>query len=168
MSRLIFPEWTESLKKWVARMVLGAPLYLGLLIYLGVSPEALTIGYQPDQPVPYSHALHAGELGMDCRYCHTTVERSAKAAVPPAATCMNLLDGELAPGAMAALNRGDRATHDAAVVAAARRLAARGAALIALAQFSMAHVAHPAGQATGLPVLTTVDSAVAAMRHRLA
>ncbi len=86
----------------------------------------------------------------------------------PAAACMNLLGGELAPGAMAALNRGDRATHDAAVVAAARRLAARGAALIALAQFSMAHVAHAAGQATGLPVLTTVDGAVAAMRHRLA
>lgn len=89
MSRVIFPEWTESLKKWVARIVLGAPLYLGLLIYLGVSPEALRLGYQPNQPVPYSHALHAGELGMDCRYCHTTVERSAEAAVPPAATCMN-------------------------------------------------------------------------------
>ena len=39
--------------------------------------------------MPYSHALHAGELGIDCRYCHTTVERAAKAAVPPAATCMN-------------------------------------------------------------------------------
>jgi hypothetical protein len=39
--------------------------------------------------VPYSHALHVGELGLDCRYCHSTVEKSAKAAVPPAATCMN-------------------------------------------------------------------------------
>ena len=54
-----------------------------------MTPEAIRIGYQPDQPVPYSHALHAGELGIDCRYCHSTVERAAKAAMPPAAMCMN-------------------------------------------------------------------------------
>jgi hypothetical protein len=89
MSRFIFPEWTETLKKWVNLLVLGAPVYLVALIAYGVTPEAIRIGYQPDQPVPYSHALHAGELGMDCRYCHTTVERAAKAAIPPAATCMN-------------------------------------------------------------------------------
>jgi menaquinone reductase, multiheme cytochrome c subunit len=89
MSRLIFPEWTETLKKWINLLLLGAPVYLVALIAYGVTPEAIRIGYQPDQPVPYSHALHAGELGMDCRYCHTTVERGAKAAVPPAATCMN-------------------------------------------------------------------------------
>jgi hypothetical protein len=64
-------------------------VYLVALIAYGVTPEAIRIGYQPDQPVPYSHALHAGELGIDCRYCHTTVERAAKAAVPPSATCMN-------------------------------------------------------------------------------
>ena len=89
MSRFIFPEWTETLKKWVNLLVLGAPVYLVALIAYGVTPEALRIGYQPEQPVPYSHALHAGELGMDCRYCHSVVERSPKAAVPPAATCMN-------------------------------------------------------------------------------
>lgn len=89
MSRFIFPEWTETLKKWVNLLILGGPVYLVALIAYGVTPEAIRIGYQPDQPVPYSHALHAGELGMDCRYCHTTVERASKAAVPPAATCMN-------------------------------------------------------------------------------
>jgi hypothetical protein len=89
MSRFLFPEWTETLKKWVNLLVLGAPVYLVALIAYGVTPEAIRIGYQPEQPVPYSHALHAGELGIDCRYCHTTVERAAKAAVPPAATCMN-------------------------------------------------------------------------------
>jgi len=83
MSRFTFPEWTETLKKWVNLLVLGAPVYLVALIAYGVTPEAIRIGYQPDQPVPYSHALHAGELGLDCRYCHTTVERAAKAAVPP-------------------------------------------------------------------------------------
>jgi hypothetical protein len=89
MSRLIFPEWTETLKKWVSLLLLGAPVYLVALIAYGVTPQAIRIGYQPVQPVPYSHALHAGELGMDCRYCHSTVERAAKAAIPPAATCMN-------------------------------------------------------------------------------
>src|SRR5688500_8903931 len=90
MSRLIFPEWTETLKKALRVLVLGAPVYLVLLITLGVSDgKAIRIGYQPVQPVPYSHARHAGELGMDCRYCHNTVEHTAKAAVPPAATCMN-------------------------------------------------------------------------------
>ncbi len=89
MARLIFPEWTETLKKFISLLALGAPVYLVLLIMYGVKPQALRIGYQPDQPVPYSHALHAGELGLDCRYCHTTVDRGAKAAVPPAATCMN-------------------------------------------------------------------------------
>ena len=41
------------------------------------------------QPVPYSHRLHAGELGLDCRYCHTGVEESALAGLPTAPTCMN-------------------------------------------------------------------------------
>jgi menaquinone reductase, multiheme cytochrome c subunit len=89
MSRFIFPEWTETLKKWVSLLVLGAPVYLVALIAYGVTPEAIRIGYQPEQPVPYSHALHAGELGIDCRYCHSVVERGAKAAVPPAQVCMN-------------------------------------------------------------------------------
>jgi hypothetical protein len=89
MSRLIFPEWTETLKKWLRILVLGAPVYLVALVAYGVKPEAIRIGYQPEQPVPYSHALHAGELGLDCRYCHSTVEVSGKASIPPAATCMN-------------------------------------------------------------------------------
>jgi hypothetical protein len=46
------------------------------------------VGYSPEQPVPFSHAVHAGELGLDCRYCHNTVEYSAHAAVPPTATCI--------------------------------------------------------------------------------
>jgi len=47
------------------------------------------VGYQPVQPVPYSHALHVGQLGIDCRYCHNTVEVAAQAAIPPTQTCMN-------------------------------------------------------------------------------
>ena len=50
---------------------------------------ATDVGYAPVQPVPYSHALHVGQLGMDCRYCHTGVERTAFATIPPTQTCMN-------------------------------------------------------------------------------
>ncbi len=41
-----------------------------------------------EQPVPFSHQHHAGELGIDCRYCHTGVETAAQAVVPPTHTCM--------------------------------------------------------------------------------
>src|SRR5690348_11752735 len=41
------------------------------------------------QPVPFSHEHHVAQLGIDCRYCHTSVERSHFAGVPPTATCMN-------------------------------------------------------------------------------
>ncbi len=86
----LFPPWIDRL-----RPVLGAllgfvlPVYLLLLIWFGGSPKTTDVGYEPEQPVPYSHALHAGELGLDCRYCHSTVEHTAHAAIPPTETCMN-------------------------------------------------------------------------------
>ncbi|WP_336486599.1 cytochrome c3 family protein [Methylobacterium nigriterrae] len=46
------------------------------------------VGIAPAQPVPFSHKHHAGELGVDCRYCHTTVETQATAGIPPTHTCM--------------------------------------------------------------------------------
>lgn len=61
MQRFIFPEWTQTFKKWVGLLALGGPVYLVCLIAYGVTPDALRIGYEPVQPVPYSHALHAGE-----------------------------------------------------------------------------------------------------------
>ena len=42
-----------------------------------------------EQPVPFSHKHHAGGMGIDCRYCHTTVETSSFANIPPTRTCMN-------------------------------------------------------------------------------
>jgi hypothetical protein len=46
-------------------------------------------GVAREQPVPFSHRHHAGELGIDCRYCHTSVETAAYANIPPTRTCMN-------------------------------------------------------------------------------
>jgi formate-dependent nitrite reductase cytochrome c552 subunit len=60
-----------------------------LAVWYWFSPWYTDVGYMPEQPVAYSHKLHAGEMGIDCRYCHNTVEHSARAAVPPTATCMN-------------------------------------------------------------------------------
>ena len=46
-------------------------------------------GYEPEQPIAFSHRLHAGEMGMDCQYCHFGARRSRHAGVPPASVCMN-------------------------------------------------------------------------------
>ena len=46
-------------------------------------------GYEPVQPIAYSHRLHAGELGLDCQHCHSGADESQTAGIPPAATCMN-------------------------------------------------------------------------------
>lgn len=85
----IFPRWTNK----TPLQVVGVLAVGGLLVTAGVwyyfSPRYTDVGYMPRQPVPYSHKLHAGELGIDCRYCHAMVERSAIAGVPPTQTCMN-------------------------------------------------------------------------------
>ncbi len=68
--------------------LLAPALAIAGVWYYG-SPEFTDVGYRPIQPVPYSHRLHAGELGLDCRYCHASVEVSAVANVPPTQACMN-------------------------------------------------------------------------------
>jgi hypothetical protein len=88
-SGFIFPKWTNILRPTLAVLLVLVPAYVVVLLAYGASPQTTDVGYQPQQPVPYSHALHAGQLGIDCRYCHNTVERAAFAAVPPTQTCMN-------------------------------------------------------------------------------
>jgi hypothetical protein len=85
----LFPRWVDELKPLVAAVALGVPVVLVFLVWYGGSPATTDVGYAPVQPVPYSHLLHAGEMGMDCRYCHNTVEIAAHAAIPPTQTCMN-------------------------------------------------------------------------------
>jgi hypothetical protein len=73
-------------------VVVGAPLALTLIVtfvWYYFSPWYTDVGYRPIQPVDYSHKLHAGDLGIDCRYCHSSVEVSPVANVPPTQTCMN-------------------------------------------------------------------------------
>ncbi len=85
----IFPKWTNRIQTYaaLATIVLIAGV-VGFFSYYG-SPKYTDVGYQPVQPVAYSHKLHAGDLGLDCRYCHNLVEESPHANVPPTQTCMN-------------------------------------------------------------------------------
>lgn len=64
----------------------GALAVLALIVY-SRSPYPSFLAYAPQQPVPFSHALHIG-LKIDCRYCHSSVEVSASAGIPPTQTCM--------------------------------------------------------------------------------
>ena len=82
--------------KSVNKLPLQILLFLGLtagIVSAGITyyatPKYTRVGYAPTQPVPFSHALHAGQLGMDCRYCHNNVEQSGYANIPTAQTCMN-------------------------------------------------------------------------------
>jgi hypothetical protein len=68
-------------------LVAGA-CYAAVIFAFGASPAITDVGYAPVQPVAYSHALHAGRLGLDCRYCHSTVEQAAHAALPATQVCM--------------------------------------------------------------------------------
>lgn len=86
---LVFPKWADKALSVTALTTGLALVYLvAILVYL-FAPGTQRVGYQPIQPVAYSHQQHAGLLGMDCRYCHSTVERAAYAAVPPTQICMN-------------------------------------------------------------------------------
>ncbi|MGZ5477572.1 MAG: cytochrome c3 family protein [Thermoanaerobaculia bacterium] len=62
---------------------------LWFVYQLNRSPYATLQRVSQAQPVPFSHEHHVAGLGIDCRYCHTTVETSSFAGIPPTATCMN-------------------------------------------------------------------------------
>jgi hypothetical protein len=85
----LFPRWLNKLPLFAAALGLFVPAAAIAGIWYYGSPKFTDVGYRPVQPVPYSHRLHAGELGIDCRYCHASVEVSSVANVPPTQTCMN-------------------------------------------------------------------------------
>ena len=85
----IFPSKMNILSK--ASIVVGAVLArrgLPLLLGLARSPYVNMVGVPREQPVPFSHKHHVNGLGIDCRYCHTSVEDVAFAGIPAVKTCM--------------------------------------------------------------------------------
>ena len=79
---------------WLSRFSLVAILLLialGLTLTLVIARSGAVTrqGEVRQQPIQFSHAHHSGGMGIDCRYCHTSVEDSAFAGIPPTKTCMN-------------------------------------------------------------------------------
>ena len=85
----IFPRWTNRLPLMliIGAVLVGSALVAGAWYYF--TPKYSRVGYQPIQPVSFSHATHNGQLGIDCRYCHSTVEKSWYSNIPGSGVCMN-------------------------------------------------------------------------------
>jgi cytochrome c2 len=91
-------KWVNDNKKIVA--VIGVFLFCVLVVKgwyalkgIGVYAEEVKpdvwVGYHPSQPINFSHKIHAGDNGIQCQYCHSGVEKSKTAGIPPAMVCMN-------------------------------------------------------------------------------
>jgi hypothetical protein len=86
----IFDRSSNALAR--ASLVLTGLIVIGLGVTLNElqrSPWVTRQGQRPDQPVPFSHKHHVQGLGVQCQYCHTTVETSSYAGIPPTKTCIN-------------------------------------------------------------------------------
>jgi hypothetical protein len=88
MSQIFHPNVNIIVRAVLLVVVLGVPGLAGLGSYLVRSPLVTEVGVARAQPVPYSHQQHVGGLGLDCRYCHSSVEESNVAAIPSSETCM--------------------------------------------------------------------------------
>ena len=97
MSR-VFPEWTNATPRALGALAGFAGICVIGIVWYYFTPKFWEVGYQPEQPIAFSHQIHAGVLGMDCRYCHTNVEESGHSNVPDTATCMNCHTGEAGVG----------------------------------------------------------------------
>ncbi|MEM8495933.1 MAG: cytochrome c3 family protein [Planctomycetota bacterium] len=95
--KFVFPRWANYVLPLLVLGAIGGGMYAPTAVYLGLNPDNLNLNYRPEQPIPYSHATHVGQLGMDCTYCHNTVKHAAFAAVPPSQTCVACHGNE--PGA---------------------------------------------------------------------
>src|SRR5688500_16779539 len=86
----IFHRSTNYLAK---ASLFGALILVGFILYLLLEvnrSDYVTGAFTAkDQPVQFSHKHHVGDAGVDCRYCHTSVEKSSSAGIPPSKTCMN-------------------------------------------------------------------------------
>ncbi len=86
----IFHRSTNTLSR---ATIYGAVFVVAALFWAAAeiqrSPYVTYAGVRRPQPVPFSHQHHVAGLGIDCRYCHTSVETSSFAGIPPTKTCMN-------------------------------------------------------------------------------
>jgi hypothetical protein len=86
----LFKPRADTIARLFLIAIVIAPFALFAACYaVAVSPHVTDQGITLTQPIPFSHQHHVGGLGIDCRYCHTGVETSAVAGVPPTYTCMS-------------------------------------------------------------------------------
>jgi hypothetical protein len=86
----IFHRSSNTISKaTIFAVIIVASVALWACIQLQRSPYVTYAGVARPQPVPFSHQHHVAGLGIDCRYCHTSVENSHFAGIPPTKTCMN-------------------------------------------------------------------------------
>lgn len=106
----IFPKWTNRLPLLIIAGggLMATAVTAGVWYYF--TPKYFRVGYQPIQPVPFSHNTHVGQLGIDCRYCHSMVEKSWFSNIPAASTCMNCHNQVLKDDPRLALVRESAAT----------------------------------------------------------
>ena len=78
-----------SKKKVISTVVILAVVFLGYNLVNGAIELGRSQGYQPEQPIKFSHALHAGQNKIDCQYCHSGADKSRHAMIPSIAVCMN-------------------------------------------------------------------------------
>ena len=86
---VIYPRWTNKVPGMIVGAILLGGVFATFAVWYWFSPWYTDVGFAPKQPVFYSHKLHAGLLGMDCRYCHRMVMDGPAATVPDTQTCMN-------------------------------------------------------------------------------
>ncbi|MCK8787498.1 cytochrome c family protein [Roseomonas sp. NAR14] len=85
----IFSRHADSRLRLAAGLGLAAVAFLAVSgFFVARSGAAWQVGVPARQPIPFSHAVHAGQLGLDCRLCHAGVERQAAAGMPTAETCL--------------------------------------------------------------------------------
>lgn len=89
MAQIFHPATVSASKLSILLGVLLAAGGVGLMMAFERSPYRTNENVVYDQPVPFSHDHHTAAMGIDCRYCHTTVERAASANIPATEICMN-------------------------------------------------------------------------------
>ncbi|MEW5422531.1 cytochrome c3 family protein [Amorphus sp. 3PC139-8] len=88
MPQIFSPKADGLARLTIWGVAIAVVVALGVTFLLMRSPYATAVGLVRDQPVPFSHKHHVGGLGLDCRYCHASVETSAFAGVPETEVCM--------------------------------------------------------------------------------
>jgi len=89
MAQLFRPSSNTIAKVTIAVVVLLVGCTFAVAYIMDRGPWTTSVRVAPQQPVPFSHKHHVKDDGIDCRYCHTSVEDSAYAGLPPTETCMS-------------------------------------------------------------------------------